>query len=343
MISVVVSVYERPRLLDLCLAGLALQESAGEFEVVIADDGSLGEVRERVDHWTRVGAYPLRHARQERSGFRLAAARNTALRVARGDRIVFLDGDCVPPPHFLCLHREHSRAGVLLCGARVLLEEEETIRLPAGEAGARSALKLTRGWRRGRLLARRLTDRVERLLRLKERPKPLGANLSATRDDVWAVNGFDERYKGWGFEDEDFARRLARVGVWREFAPLAASVAHLWHPRDPTLTGRASTSWNAARYHSDMGLTRPRRGIEFRSLEMVDVRVGGTAPPHLVHLLRELWPRAFDPSPGREVTLAFFGTSPASFLQHGENVVMIDPAISAGSPRSFREFLDQIV
>ncbi len=61
------------------------------------------------------------------------------------------------------------------------------------------------------------------------------------RDDAAKVNGFDERYVGWGFDDDDFAIRLIRAGIdWRRIRFLGA-VYHFEHesrPFDP-LTSKA--------------------------------------------------------------------------------------------------------
>ena len=54
--------------------------------------------------------------------------------------------------------------------------------------------------------------------------------ISLFRDDVARVNGFDENYVGWGYEDDDFARRLYKTGVRPASVILAARAMHLWHP-----------------------------------------------------------------------------------------------------------------
>jgi glycosyltransferase involved in cell wall biosynthesis len=54
-------------------------------------------------------------------------------------------------------------------------------------------------------------------------------NLSAWRDDLVRVNGFDERYSGWGLEDSDLVIRLVHAGVRHKSARFAAPVFHLWH------------------------------------------------------------------------------------------------------------------
>ena len=63
-------------------------------------------------------------------------------------------------------------------------------------------------------------------------PFPLPARIADTIPP--AGIGFDERFVGWGYEDEDLGRRLRRRGVEIGFAPALTTVVHLWHPPDPT-------------------------------------------------------------------------------------------------------------
>jgi predicted glycosyltransferase involved in capsule biosynthesis len=44
------------------------------------------------------------------------------------------------------------------------------------------------------------------------------------------INGFDENYVGWGFEDSDLAIRLFRSGIKIMNGRYATNVLHLWHP-----------------------------------------------------------------------------------------------------------------
>ncbi|PRP61140.1 hypothetical protein C7B72_23620 [Bacillus halotolerans] len=54
-------------------------------------------------------------------------------------------------------------------------------------------------------------------------------NMGVWRADVYAVNGFDESFTGWGYEDSDFAIRLLRAGIKRLDGRYYAPVFHLWH------------------------------------------------------------------------------------------------------------------
>ena len=54
-------------------------------------------------------------------------------------------------------------------------------------------------------------------------------NLGAWKNDLICVNGFDESFQGWGYEDSDCVIRLIRSGIYRKTARFAAPVFHLWH------------------------------------------------------------------------------------------------------------------
>ncbi len=58
----------------------------------------------------------------------------------------------------------------------------------------------------------------------------LGCNLAIWRNDLLAVNGYDESYEGWGKEDSDLAARLYQLGRHRKFVHGRAIVYHLNQP-----------------------------------------------------------------------------------------------------------------
>ena len=57
----------------------------------------------------------------------------------------------------------------------------------------------------------------------------LGCNLGIWRDDLIAVNGFDEDFEGWGREDSDLGARLYNLGLQRKMVYGRALVYHLNH------------------------------------------------------------------------------------------------------------------
>lgn len=114
-VSVVVPWYRDQNGLDRLLVALDMQDfPAGCFEVVVADDGSPEP--------PRVGTHPyaVRIVRQADDGFRAAAARNLGAGTARGQVLVFLDGDMMPEAGFLAAmhHAVVSAARPMLCVGR---------------------------------------------------------------------------------------------------------------------------------------------------------------------------------------------------------------------------------
>lgn len=45
------------------------------------------------------------------------------------------------------------------------------------------------------------------------------------------IGGYDEFYRHWGWEDEDFFRRLARLGLTARVVPDPHYYCHQWHPK----------------------------------------------------------------------------------------------------------------
>lgn len=61
------------------------------------------------------------------------------------------------------------------------------------------------------------------------KPKLLGCNWSGSIALWRELNGFDEHYQGWGYLDDEFARRAAKVGARCAVAVNDIIAFHLWH------------------------------------------------------------------------------------------------------------------
>ena len=231
-ISIVVPTYNRPDALVLVLRALADQR-AGGFEVLVADDGSDAKTAAAIARLVPDLPYALHHVWQPDEGFRLAMARNRAIAAASGEYLIFLDGDCLPLPDYVAQHRRLAAAGWFVTGNRILLSPGLTRRTIEGELAI---------WKWGRLawIKARLRDDIHLLvplLRLRNRSRPKeawtgteGCNMAAWRSDCLALNGFDEAFAKWGYEDSDFAHRLLMSGCRRRATRWNVPVLHLWHP-----------------------------------------------------------------------------------------------------------------
>jgi len=233
-ITVIVTTYNRPDALAAMLDGFLAQDTR-DFELAVADDGSTAETRLLTETYARKAPFAVRHVWQEDRGFRAGAIRNRALAATAGEYVIFIDGDCVPPPAFVRTHGELAEPGYFLSGNRILLSPGFTSEVLGKHLPVHAwrAVEWFLAW------LKRDVNRVMPLLRLpdgafrKRSPRQWEGvktcNLSAWRADLLRVNGFDESYSGWGLEDSDLVIRMLRAGVRHKSARFAAPVFHLWH------------------------------------------------------------------------------------------------------------------
>lgn len=234
-LAVIVTTYNRPDALALVLQGY-LAQTDREFELIVADDGSTDDTRQLVEKMAQASALPICHVWQEDQGFRAAAIRNRAALTTTADYLLFTDGDCIPSPGFVAAHRKLAEPGHFLAGNRILLSETLTAEVLAQQTPIFN-------WDMAQWRAARRSGGINRLLPLRALPLPdwlrnlspqrwqgvKTCNLSFWRNDLERINGFDERYNGWGLEDSDLVIRLLHAGVRHKSARFSAPVFHLWH------------------------------------------------------------------------------------------------------------------
>jgi glycosyltransferase involved in cell wall biosynthesis len=236
-LSIILTTYNRPDALCLVLLALAAQTRLPD-ETIVADDGSNEKTRKLIEQLRIQLNYPLKHVWQKNRGFRAAKIRNTAALAAQGDYLVFLDGDCVPFPDFIDQHRQLAETGWFVSGHRVLLNEAFTKKVLDQSLSIYHYTNIQ--WLRHYFLRR--TNRLFPLLRFnlkayrKSHPKrwhgAKSCNFGIWKKDFYSVNGFDESFIGWGYEDSDLVIRLIRSGIFRKSGKFAIPVVHLWHAQN---------------------------------------------------------------------------------------------------------------
>jgi GT2 family glycosyltransferase len=236
--ELIVATYENPRALALCLASVARQ-AARPGSIAIADDGSGPETKAVVDAFAARSAVPVRHVWHEDRGFEKNAILNRAIASSEADFLVFIDGDVLVRPDFVGQHLALARPDRWSSGSLIRLDAEATAAVT--EALVASGRVFERDW----LREHRAIDRFGTWLKTRPLPAPLltaldvatpvqkawgGANSSAFRAALLAVNGFDETMK-YGGEDKELGVRLTNSGVRGQHLRYVASVVHLDHPR----------------------------------------------------------------------------------------------------------------
>lgn len=235
MISILLATYNWPQALKLCLESLATQTDH-QFEIIIADDGSTESTKQIINAFQSTHSLSITHLWQEDQGFRKTKILNQAIEAAKGDYLIFLDGDCLVQPDFVARHRELAQKGFLVTGSRVLLNEKLTQELLAT---SRWDFKLFIS----KLLEYRLNGGINKYWPLKIKlgngswrdykkfvwRRIKGCNMACWKTDAQAIDGFDETMTGWGHEDADFVFRLQRHHIKRKSGSWSTEVLHLFH------------------------------------------------------------------------------------------------------------------
>lgn len=267
-LSLVIAVYNKPDALRLVLEGYARQ-SIDTFEVIVADDGSTDDVRAVIARAREDHPFPLIHLWHPDNGWRKNVMLNNAIRASRSGYLVFTDGDCIPSRHFLRDHLTHRRHGRVLLGRRVETSERWTQSLTPEDVQSGRFEKL--GWREftdglaGKSLrvedGVRIPSALLRALLLRNVTGMLGSNFSVSKDDMIAINGFDELYDGPGCgEDSDVQYRLSLIGVRGKSMRNLAVQYHLRHPAttaSPTSLERFTQVKELHESRCSLGLRHP--------------------------------------------------------------------------------------
>ena len=235
MVSIVLATYNWPGALKLSLESLRAQTDLN-FEIIIADDGSTQPTKDMIDGVKNAFPVNITHLWQADEGFRKTIILNKAIEAAKGDYLIFLDGDCIAQPDFVARHRELASEGCLVTGSRVLLNQTLTNsllswpcwsfpRFNANLLNFRIHGKINKYWP----LKIKFGDGAWRIYRKFVWRRIKGCNMACWRKNALDIGGFDESITGWGHEDADFIFRLQIKGVIRKSGSWSTEVFHLHH------------------------------------------------------------------------------------------------------------------
>jgi glycosyltransferase involved in cell wall biosynthesis len=237
-ISAVVATYNRADYLRICLACLSTQDYEGEWQIIVADDGSTDHTPDVISEArTRSRGLEIQHCWHAHQNYRRAFILNAGSRRASGDFLVFLDSDCIPAPSLLSTYAAHFAPHAFYLGGVYYLKQQlsETVlrndpSFSPQEFWARAAQ--ARNLKKGsakRNFKRYWKSRLYLALNFRK-PKIWGGNCAVNHDVFEKINGYDENYAGYNKSDSDLRNRLIK-GVYRA-VPLQtkARAYHLYHP-----------------------------------------------------------------------------------------------------------------
>ncbi|MFT3807417.1 galactosyltransferase-related protein [Arenimonas sp.] len=243
VVSIIVGVRGRGRLEQFrsCLASLRAQVGVAT-EIVVVEQSWQREFSDIIPSGV---VYVHQQSTSQDMPYNRSWALNGGAMVARGRILVLHDADMVLP--------ERAAEEIV----RAIDRGVDAVRLPRllFYLDAESSAAIQR--------SREITAdaRMERVIANNRTP------VAVTRDAYFAIGGHDERFYGWGAEDDEFMDRLRtrRIG---EGAMLP--VLHLWHQ---------SAAAGEARSRNSTLLERLRlTAAEDRIAELGDRRIGASVP-----------------------------------------------------------------
>lgn len=199
-ISVVITTFEKPRLLEQAIRSV-LAQTAKPSEIIVVDDGSGNATRDVIHGFAGDG---VAHIWQPNSGGP-AGPRNTGWSAARGEWIAFLDDDDLWHPRKLEVCTSALRRSP---HADILYHTLETLNDDPRRGG--SASRLVGGWE--------LPEQASRFL-LETGFVPLPSSLVVRKDVLQSLGGFDVDPELVAAEDLDFAIRAALASYRFAFVP----------------------------------------------------------------------------------------------------------------------------
>lgn len=200
-VSLIISVYKDISSLRTVLEGLRFQTYKG-YEIVVSEDGDSQVMKDFLNDYKHDNT--IIHLTQPDVGWRKNQALNNAIRKSAGDYLIFIDGDCVLHHRFIENHVRFSGRKKILAGKRVKLGpafsalfREQIHALPELERKVEREKKAMRK-DGAKFYEEAFYVNPDGILsfipKIRKMHQLKGCNMSFYREDIEAINGFDEDY-----------------------------------------------------------------------------------------------------------------------------------------------------
>jgi glycosyltransferase involved in cell wall biosynthesis len=238
--SLIISFYNNILALESIFRYLESQKI--NIDIIIADDGSKPEITAQLDAVISASPMSIKRVSQLDIGFRKNRALNKAIASAQSDYLIFIDGDCIPQSFFIADHLKNKEVGVILNGRRAdipMFMKDNLLNSSAPQAYfSENIFSILYAYLLGK------GKNIEKGVRIpfnciigmlnKKKKGLLGCNFSLYKNDLLAVNGFDNQYEVAGVgEDTDIEYRLTENGIKIKNLFYRATMLHPLHPELP--------------------------------------------------------------------------------------------------------------
>src|SRR5690606_1899279 len=235
-ITVVISTYNAEEWLEKVLIGYSCQ-TYKDFDIIIADDGSRPSTKELIDRYAADFPVAIRHLWHEDQGYRRQEILNVAIVEAANEYIIMTDGDCIPRKDFVAVHAKQAEKGKFLSGGYCKLTMKTSKAITREDILSQRCFNVSWLTRIDKLgFSQRMKLSSDKLLGTvldivtTTTPSFNNCNSSGWKEDLIAINGYDERMK-YGGPDREIGERLENYGVRGKQIRHKAIVLHLDHSR----------------------------------------------------------------------------------------------------------------
>ena len=205
-VSLVVCTRNRAEALHLCLDAIARLNFRGNWELVVVDNGSTDDTREKIDAFAQTANFPVKYVYLGKPG--LGRARNAGISETSGEIIAFTDDDCYVDPDFLTeICNAFSEVDVGYTSGRIRLYDPEDYPVTINES---------------------LDPQVFPPNTFVAAGGIQGANMAIRREVLDQVKGFDARFGSGALfpsEDCEMACRASNFGWKGRYVPEIV----VWH------------------------------------------------------------------------------------------------------------------
>jgi cellulose synthase/poly-beta-1,6-N-acetylglucosamine synthase-like glycosyltransferase len=239
-VSIIIAVYKDIESLNLIIEALKTQ-TYKNFEVIVAEDNNSAEMKNYI---ASIKGLDVKHTFQEDNGVRKSRSQNNGILKSSGEYLIFLDGDIIPYSTFVQGHVALAQRGRVLAGRRVNLNVELTKKF---RDGTLSPFRLEKfyfilGFKlifdRNARFEQGISINPDSIIyklfvsNRKRNTSLIGCNFSCFRDEMVAINGFDESYGESSLPDDvDLDWRFQAYEMELYSCKNIANTFHLHHKK----------------------------------------------------------------------------------------------------------------
>lgn len=253
-ISFIATIYNRPDYARNVIFMLQKQTHKID-ELIFADDGSKENIGDCIKDLLPSCDFAVKHVTQADLGFRAARSRNNGVRASEGNFLIFIDSDLIAPPDFVETIYKNRKKKRIVFSLGIPSSEEQKIAIQNVISQGfdydkiyqiisdEQKNKMRMFWLKCKL--------YEFLYRLKLRSrgsKLISMAFALYKKDFISLNGFDDKYKGWGKEDDDLGNRFFKYGGRAKMVLPLRFPIHMYHK--PVVRGKGVKEPNEAYYRA---------------------------------------------------------------------------------------------